>query len=34
LIVAYTAHRRGVVLTRYVWRGRQRQPDYAPVVAD
>ena len=34
LIAAYTAHRRGVVLTRYVWRGRQRQPDYAPVVAD
>ena len=34
LIVAYTAHRRGVVLTRYVWRGRRTQPDYAPVVAD
>jgi MFS family permease len=34
LIAVYTAHRRGVVLTRYVWRGRQRQPDYGPVVAD
>jgi hypothetical protein len=30
----YTAHRRGVVLTRYVWRGRPRHPDYGPVVAD
>jgi MFS family permease len=34
LIVAVVAHRRGVVLTRYVWRGRQRQPDYGPVVTD
>ena len=34
LIAAYTAHRRGVVLTRYVWRGRRTQPDYAPVVVD
>jgi MFS family permease len=34
LIAAYVAHRRGMVLTRYVWRGRQRQPDLGPVVTD
>jgi MFS family permease len=33
-IAAFAAHSRGEVLTRYVWRGRQRQPEYAPVVAD
>jgi MFS family permease len=32
LIAAYTAHRRGVVLTRYAWRGRHPGPDYRPVV--
>jgi MFS family permease len=31
-IAAYAAHRRGMVLTRYVWRARQRQ--YGPVVTD
>jgi MFS family permease len=34
LIAAYTAHRRGVVLTRYAWRGRHPEPDYRPVVTD
>src|SRR5262245_98744 len=34
LIAAYTAHRRGVVLTRYAWRGRHHGADYAPVVTD
>jgi MFS family permease len=33
-IAAFAAHSRGEVLTRYVWRGRQRQPEYAPVAAD
>ena len=34
LIAAYVAHRRGVELTPYVWRGRHSQPDYSPVVTD
>jgi MFS family permease len=34
LIAAYTAHRRGVVLTRYAWHGRHPEPDYRPVVTD
>ena len=27
-------HRQGLVITRYVWRGRHRQTDYGPVVVD
>jgi MFS family permease len=34
LIAAYAAHRRGLVLTRYVGFGRRRQPEFGPVVAD
>jgi MFS family permease len=33
-IAAYTAHRRGVVLTRYAWRSRHHAADYGPVVTD